>query len=286
VNAHLQTARPLQWTKNLLVFVAPATAGVLDDPGELGRVALAFVAFTLAASGMYHVNDLLDREGDRRHPRKRDRPIASGRIPPARAWAVAAVLLAAGVGVAVAVRPLLGLLVAGYVAVGLSYTTWLRAVAVVDLAAVAAGFLLRATAGAVAVSVPLSDWFLVVATFGSLYLVTAKRHAEHVGLGEARGDHRATLARYTTGYLTQVRTLSAAVAILAYCLWALERGDAGDAPWFGLSIGPFVLALLRYELLVEEGHGGAPEEVLARDHGILALGAVWAVLVALGVYGG
>ena len=285
--AVLRAMRPDQWTKNLLVFAAPATAGVLDEGPHALDAVLSFVAFCLLASATYLLNDVLDREHDSRHPVKRDRPVAAGVLSVRAALAAGAVLLVAGLaGGAATGRAALVAVLVGYVALTAAYSTVLKDVAVVDLAAVAGGFLLRAVAGGAAVDVPLSDWFLIVATFGSIFLVSGRRHAEHVRLGADGGAHRATLGRYSLGYLGHVRTLASAVMILAYCLWALERGEGLDVPWFGLSIVPFVLGVLRYELLVEEGHGGEPEQVLLRDRGTQALVAVWTALILGGVYVG
>ena len=153
----------------------------------------------------------------------------------------------------------LTLVVASYVAVTLSYTLWLKHEPVIDLVAVASGFVFRAIAGGVATGVPLSDWFLIVAGAGSLFIVTGKRHAEQVELGSASHSHRSTLGEYSTAYLGFVRAVSAGVMITAYCLWAFESATkSGDTTWFRLSIVPFVTAVLRYGFVIEQGGGGAP----------------------------
>ena len=204
--ALLRTARPKQWLKNVLVFSAPAAAGVLDEPRHLAETFVAFAAFCLAASGTYFLNDALDHEADRQHPVKRSRPIAAGALDPGVAKGVAVVLVLAGIGLA---APLnggrLAAVVGGYVALTFSYSTWLKHEAVLDLAAVAAGFVLRAIAGGVATNVGISDWFLIVAGAGSLFIVTGKRHAEQVELGDAGIGHRSTLGAYSTQFLAYVR---------------------------------------------------------------------------------
>jgi decaprenyl-phosphate phosphoribosyltransferase len=281
--ALLRTMRPRQWTKNLLVFGAPITAGVLAQPDVAVQASLAFVALCLASSGVYIVNDLVDQAGDRIHPVKRRRPIASGALPVPIARLAAALLIAAGLGLAVATRPALALVVAGYVGLALSYTFVLREIVLLDIAAVAGGFLLRAVAGGAAVYVPLSSWFLIVAAFGSLFLVAGKRHADYLQLGDNRGAHRRTLAEYSPEFLSYIQYSASTIAIAAYCLWAFES-PTSRPPWSGLSILPFVLAIFRYALLVDHGGGGSPEEIVLRDRWLLAFGAAWIALVATGVY--
>ena len=170
--------------------------------------------------------------------------------------------------------------IAAYLAVTIAYSLWLKHEPVIDLAAVAAGFVFRAIAGGVATGVTLSDWFLIVAGAGSLFMVTGKRHAEQVELGDASHGHRSTLADYSDAYLRYVRAVASGVMLTAYCLWAFENASAtGDTTWFRLSIVPFVLAVLRYALVIEQGGGGAPEEVVLSDRVIQILGVLWIVLV-------
>jgi decaprenyl-phosphate phosphoribosyltransferase len=244
------------------------------------------VAFSLAASGTYCLNDAADAEADRAHPTKRHRPVAAGSVSVGSARALGVALLACGLAVAgVAGGWRLALVVAAYLALTTSYTVWLKHVAVVDLAAVAAGFVLRAVAGAVATGVEVSNWFLIVASFGSLFMVAGKRSAELGEVGDV-SSHRPVLEEYSTAYLVYIRSLSSGIALLAYTLWAFERAElSGSAtPWFELSIVPFGLAILRYALLVDRGEGGAPEEVVLRDRTLQVLGLVWAVVAAAGVY--
>ena len=282
--ALLRTARPKQWLKNLLVVAAPGAAGVLTDPDQILRTAVAFVALCLAASGTYFLNDALDVDADREHPTKRNRPVASGQISVRLAKVMALVLLVAGLGVAAPINH--GQLVAvvgGYVALTVSYSIWLKHEPVVDLGAVAAGFVLRAVAGGVATNVQISDWFLIVAG-ASLFIVAGKRHAEQIELGEASGAHRATLEEYSTSFLGFVRSVAASVTITAYCLWAFEVASrVGDVLWFRASIVPFVLVMLRYAHVVEQGGGGAPEDIVFEDHVIQVLGLLWVVMFAIGV---
>ena len=283
----LRSLRARQWAKNLLVFAAPGAAGVLTDGSVLVDAVVAFVLFCAAASGVYLVNDVADRSADRLHPRKQLRPIAAGHVPVATALIVASFLLAASVGVGwLALGWRFALVLGLYVVLSVAYSIRLKQIAIIDLATVASGFVLRAIAGGVAVDVRISSWFLIVTSFGSLFVVAGKRHAESVDLGDARGEHRLTLAEYSTAYLHYVRFTASAVTILAYCLWAFEGAEGGGALWLELSIVPFVLAIFRYALLLEAGFGDQPEELLLLDRALQVLGVAWAALFAAGVYAG
>lgn len=284
--ALLVEARPKQWVKNLLVFAAPGAAKVLEEPDAMAHTVAAFVVFCLAASGTYYLNDLADREADRRHPTKRFRPIARGEIPPGLALAVGVGAIIAAVAAALVVNWHLAVVVGAYVALTTAYSQWLKHVAVVDVVAVAAGFVLRAIAGATAVDVPISNWFFIVASFGSLFMVVGKRIAEAGELGEDATSTRPALAAYSRDYLMQLQTVSSSVVLVGYCLWAFEKAAESGAsvPWFQLSIVPFAMAILRYALLVDSGHGGAPEEVVLGDRALQALGVAWLALFAVGVY--
>jgi len=282
----VRTLRPRQWLKNLLVFGAPAAAGQLTHRLPLLDSLAAFAVFCLAASGTYCLNDVVDREADRRHPVKRDRPIASGVVSVRLAVVVGGALLALAMAGSAAIgRPRLALVVAIYVGVTIAYSLWLKHEPILDLGAVAAGFVLRAIAGGVATRVPLSNWFIIVACFGSLFMVAGKREAEMMLLGDDGESHRSTLGAYTASFLRHVRSVASGVTMTAYCLWAFEKAQGSSgAIWFELSIVPFVLGVLRYALLVDAGHGGAPEDVVLGDRTLQLLGLSLAVLFAVGVY--
>lgn len=286
VVALVRTARPKQWTKNVLVFAAPGAAGVLTEAGPLARTLVAFVALCLAASGTYFLNDAFDAEADRQHPTKRDRPVAAGLIGVGTAKVTGTVLIAVAIAISIPISSgELALVVAGYALLTVTYSVWLKHEPVIDLAAVAAGFVLRAIAGGVAADVEISDWFLIVAGAGSLFMVTGKRHAEQIELGDSSASHRSTLEEYSSSYLGFVRAVAASVMVTAYCLWAFEKAfSTGDVTWFRLSIVPFVLAVLRYAHVIEQGGGGAPEDIVLSDRIIQVLGLLWVVTFAIGVH--
>ncbi len=282
------TARPRHWVKNVLLFAAPGAAGVLGQAGPLARAALAFVAFCAVSSGTYFANDALDAEADRAHPVKRDRPVAAGLISPAAALAVAAALVAAGTALAAAVSWRLAVVVGVYIVVQAAYNIKLKHLAVWDLSCVASGFVIRAVAGGVAAAVPVSQWFLIVATFGSLLMVTGKRLAEQLELGDDGATHRRTLQQYSAGFLRTVLAISCGGMMLGYGLWAFDLQTAhrhhADPLWFELSIVPMLIAVLRYTFLVEQGHGARPERLAFSDRSLQVLGVVWLALFTTGVY--
>jgi decaprenyl-phosphate phosphoribosyltransferase len=288
IRALLREARPKQWAKNVLVFGAPGAAGVIDDWSYLGKTLLAFAAFCLASSGTYFWNDIHDVAADRAHPTKRNRPIASGAVSVPVAKVVGSLLLVGGIGLAFVVSWKLGLVATGYIVLTTAYSSLLKHVAVVDLVAVASGFVLRAVAGAVATNVRMSTWFLLCTSFGSLFIVTGKRYAELREYGDHAGAVRASLNDYTLGFLRIVLSVTVGVTLVSYCIWAFDTKElaGNNLPFYELSIIPMLTALLRYTLILEQGHGAAPEEIFSADRTLQVLGLLWLAVFVLGVYVG
>jgi decaprenyl-phosphate phosphoribosyltransferase len=283
--ALIAAARPRQWLKNLLVLAAPAAAGVLTDVASLQAAGLAFVAFCLTASGGYFLNDLRDAPRDRRHPAKRHRPVAAREVGPGTALAAGALLVVAGLAVALAVNLELFAAVAGYAALTFAYTVHLKRLPIMDIATVAAFFVVRAIAGGLAAEIPLSPWFLIVASFGSLFIVAGKRASEYAQLGDARAVTRPALAHYSYGYLRNLRTMAASVTLTAYCLWAFDRARTLDgSPFMELSIIPFVLFIMRYAMLTEDDGEATPEDLVLGDPGLRAGAVAWMIVFGCGVY--
>ncbi len=281
----IRAVRPRQWVKNILVMAAPFAGGVLLDVHILAKVGLAFAAFSLAASAVYLVNDTLDVAADRAHPTKCTRPIASGVVSPALAIGMSVVLLAAALVVATLATADLVIVIVVYAAVQLAYCLWLKHEPVFDMCIVASGFLMRAIAGAAAAAVALSPWFLLTAAFGSLFMVAGKRYAE-IQLRERTGvEIRKCLNQYSASYLRFVWGMSATVLIATYGLWAFENlATRHQTMWSVISMVPFVVAVLRYAVDVDQGNGGEPEEIALGDRALQVLAVAWVATVVLTVY--
>jgi decaprenyl-phosphate phosphoribosyltransferase len=280
----VRALRPRQWVKNVLVLAAPLAAGEIGRPTVLVNSALAFAAFCLAASAVYLINDVVDVESDRLHPTKRNRPIAAGLVPPRVAVVLAGVLVAGALAVSVLASPELLITIAVYLGVQVSYSLGLKDQPVVDICIVASGFLIRGIAGGVASGLPLSQWFLLAAAFGSLFMVAGKRYAE-IRLAERTGARiRKSLERYSASYLRFVWALSATILIMTYGLWAFEIGGRNDSPWAVISMVPFVVAVLRYAVDVDGGDAGEPEEIALHDRVLQVLAVLWVVALLLSVY--
>ena len=283
--AWLRAMRPKQWAKNVLVLAAPVAAGQLFVPAVAIASLWGSLAFTLLSAAIYLLNDIRDIAADRQHPSKRLRPIAAGELSVPVAYLLAAACLAGALGVGFWVHPALGTTLLVYGVLQFGYSLFWKHQPIIDLAIVAAGFLLRAVAGGVASGLPLSQWFLLVASFGSLFMVAGKRYSELRGLGAGAGT-RASLERYTESYLRMVWSVSAGLVIMSYSLWAFDadRLPLWGVPWTAISIAPFALAILRYAMTIDAGRAGAPEEVLMHDHILLILGGLWLAPVAIAVF--
>lgn len=269
----VQLSRPKQWLRNVLVAAVPIAAGTILHPDVLVATGQAFLAFTLAASATYCLNDVLDADADARHPTKRNRPVASGRVTPVQAIMVATVLAAAAI--AVSWPGSLRWVVMGYLALSLAYSTSLKHQPVLELALVSGGFLLRALAGGAATGTVISRWFLIVTGFASLFIVIGKRLSELVSVG-LEGRTRKALSAYTQSYLRMMLSICGAVTVAAYCLWAFGLGTAPDQGIFaGVSVVPLVLVIMRYSLDADLGRAQEPEQVVLHDHVLQALGVIW-----------
>ena len=283
----IKAMRPRQWMKNLLVLLAPVAAlggNVHYDYRQVAvKVVIAFVAFSLAASSVYLVNDVRDVEADREHPTKRFRPIAAGVVPGWLAYILAAVLGVAALGISWLASPNLVLVIAIYIAMQMAYCFGLKHQAVLDICIVSSAYLIRAIAGGAAAGIPLSQWFLLVMTFGSLFMVAGKRYAE-LQLAERTGAKiRKSLESYTASYLRFVWTLSATAMVLCYGLWAFER-DGTNASWYAVTIIPITIAVLRYAVDVDGGLAGEPEEIASKDRVLQLLLLAWIGTIGAAVF--
>lgn len=290
--ALIAAMRPRQWAKNVLVFAAPLAAGQLFDVDVLLPSIGAFVAFCLISSATYVINDVRDVEVDRNHPKKRARPIAAGHLSVTVALIAAVVLAVAALALSFAISVALGGVVTAYAVFTLAYSMFLKQEPVIELALLAMGFLLRAIAGGAASGLPISEWFLIVAGFGSLFMAAGKRYSEldrfvrDGGTSSDNGNQRKSLDGYTLGYLRFVWGVAAAVTITSYCLWAFDVAQTPSSfPWAEWSVLPFVLAILRYGISVDRGGAEAPEDTALGDRVLLLLGLAWLVLFGLGALG-
>ena len=287
VRATLVTLRPRQWIKNTLAVAAAGAAGALGHDDVPVRVGLTFLAFCLLASGIYAINDVRDAGEDRLHLRKRFRPVASGELDSRAAVLLGITLLIAGLALAAAIRPLVALVGLAYVTLTLSYTLVWRHLLLLDIVAIAGGFVLRAVAGGAAAPVALSRWFILVVTCAAVFVAAGKRHAELRRLvveAVALAGRRRVLERYTIARLRVIMLISAVVAVAAYVVWAFEMPVIHGFPWRPLTILPFAACLVRYGMLIGAGSGESPEDVLLSDRLLQLAGAAWLILFALGVH--
>jgi decaprenyl-phosphate phosphoribosyltransferase len=280
----VKAMRPRQWVKNVLVLAAPMAAGSVTQLDVLLPVALAFVVFCMAASGIYLVNDALDVEADREHPTKRFRPIAAGILPVRLAYMIAVGLLVASILLSFLANWQLAVVMAVYIGIQLAYCFGLKHQAVLDICIVSSGFLIRAIAGGVAAEIPLSQWFLLIMAFGSLFMAAGKRYAELRLATRTGAKIRKSLEYYTETYLRFVWTVAATAVVICYGLWAFEQDNRADSNWYAISMVPFVVAILRYAVDVDGGEAGEPEEIALKDRVLQFLAVAWILVVGGAVY--
>ena len=279
----VRAMRPKQWLKNLLVFAAPAAAGIIAQGPVLGRTAAAFVAFCLASSAVYLVNDVVDADHDRVHPAKCCRPIAAGEISTRLALVSAGVLLVLGEAAGAWLGYRFSVVLTLYVALVLAYTLWLKRVLVADIGIVAAGFVLRAIAGGVATGVEDSEWFLLLVSLGALFVVTGKRYAD-VQVTPDAGARRNATPQYGGPFLLYFALVLAAASVAAYVLWVFDSSGHSPGLWTPLSIAPFAVAMGRYAYLVAAKKGGIPEDLFTRDRLLVVAVLAWLLLYGGGIY--
>ena len=268
----VRAMRPRQWIKNGVVLAAPIFA-LKFDPVSAAHALAAVGVFCAAASAVYLVNDVVDAPADRRHPVKFRRPVAAGTVSVPLALGAAAVLLAASLAGALLVGRLLGVAVVAYLAVQVGYNLGLKRQPIIDVMCIAAGFVIRAIGGAVAVGVPVSGWFLLCVALLAFYLGIEKRKAELRSV-ETGGATRAVLRVYTLPLLLRMESVATGSAVMSYALWAIERGRS---PWMLATITFVAFALFRYQLISDQGEGEAPERALLGSPHLLVAVALWVV---------
>jgi 4-hydroxybenzoate polyprenyltransferase len=280
--------RPAQWTKNLIIFAALMFSGRLLDVGSVLYATAAFAIFCALSGVVYLINDVADRDADRRHPIKMRRPIASGEVPVRVALGAAAVLAAAGLGAAFWLRPLFGVLATAYVGLLALYSGPLKHVVIIDVLTIAIGFVLRAAAGAVAIAVAISHWLYILTVLLALFLALSKRRHELVLLADRATGHRRILQEYSPYLLDQMISVVTASTILGYAFYTVSPETIGKFGTDRLALTlPFPLyGIFRYLYLVHQKEGGgSPAEMLLTDRPLLVCVAVWAIAVAIIIYG-
>lgn len=284
LTALVAAMRPRQWLKNVLVLAAPLAAGKIFDPEVLLHCLVAAIAFCLVSSGGYLLNDLLDIASDRAHPTKRFRAIASGALPARVAWPAMVLLIVLPLGVTFLLGYLwFSLTLLAYILMQTAYCLKLKHEPVLDILVVAGGFVLRAISGAAVAELPLTQWFLLAVSSGSLFMVAGKRYSEKLeSEGKEESHTRSTLAVYTPGYLRFVWSVAAALTMITYALWALFI-NGEDSLWSIASVVPFGAALFLYALNIEKGAAATPENIVLGDTRLLACGAIWAALFAISI---
>jgi 4-hydroxybenzoate polyprenyltransferase len=283
----LISVRPGQWTKNLLVFAALIFAVKLFEPEAIARSAEAFAIFCALSGVVYLVNDVADRENDRRHPLKSRRPIAAGALSVATALTAAAAIAAAALAGAFALGWRFGLVAVAYVALQMFYSGPLKHIVIIDVLTLAIGFVLRAVAGAVVLDVSISHWLFVCTILLALFIALAKRRHELVLLAEGATMHRPILGEYSAYLLDQMIAVVTASTLIAYIFYTIspETEQKFGTAWLGLTI-PFPLyGIFRYLYLVHRREGGgSPADLLLNDRPLLACVTLWVVAVVLIIY--
>jgi 4-hydroxybenzoate polyprenyltransferase len=279
--------RPDQWTKNLIVFAALIFAVKLLDPAALAQASAAFLIFCALSGAVYLINDVSDREQDRLHPIKRLRPIASGELSAGTAQVFAAVLSAIALTASFALRPAFGVAAAAYLALFVVYTRSLKHIVILDVMAIALGFVLRAVAGGLVIHVHVSNWLLVCTMLGALFLGLAKRRHEITLLAEGAKGHRRILEEYDPYLLDQMIGVVAAATMVAYIIYCAspETHAYFGTEWMVLTTPFPIYGLFRYLYLVHrKAGGGSPSDMLLEDRPLLACVALWGLTVVLIVY--
>ncbi len=281
--AVLRATRPLQWTKNSVVFAALVFAGRLTDPPSVFLAVLAFIAFCLVSGAVYLVNDVRDIEADRLHPTKRHRPIPSGHLSVNLALSIAAMLVIASLALSWWIRPSFAAMTAAYLVLMLAYSFGLKHVVILDVVLIAVGFVIRAAAGAVAIDVVISPWLLACTLLLALFLGFGKRRHELAHVEAAA--HRPNLESYTLPLLDQLLVVTATATVVSYLLYTIETRAKFGTDALILTV-PFVaFALFRYLFLLHRrGEGGRPESLLFSDKPLLLAIIAWGLTCVAVLY--
>lgn len=277
--------RPKQWAKNVLLFAGLVFAGELADASLAALAFAGFGVFCALSASAYLLNDILDAEQDRHHPKKQHRPIAAGTVPKGLAAGVAVALAVGGLGASFLVNPKFGAASAGYLALTVAYSLWLKHILLIDVIALAIGYVLRAAAGAIAIDVRISPWLLLCTILVALFIGLTKRRHELLLLEAGAGEHRKILAEYSGPLLDQMISLVSSSTLIAYALYTFFSGQARSNELLVVTLPFVVYGLFRYLYLVyRRGEGGSPEDLIFADVPLLACIAFWGAAVVGLIY--
>lgn len=281
----IESMRPAQWAKNLILFAGIIFAQKFLDPDLLLKAILGFVIFCLLSGAGYIINDVVDRKQDAIHPRKRERPIASGRFSPAEATLIAISLMVVSLAASFWTSPLFGLAALGYLSLNLGYSFSLKNIVIVDVMALALGFVLRAVAGALVVAVEISPWLLLCTILLALFLGLSKRRHELILLEEDALNHRKILQEYSPSLLDEMISVVTSSTVMAYTLYTFFSKTATKTHYLMLTV-PFVLyGIFRYLYLIhQKNEGGSPEVLLLTDKPLLIDILLWLLAVFVILY--
>ncbi|WP_378954877.1 decaprenyl-phosphate phosphoribosyltransferase [Pelosinus sp. sgz500959] len=281
-NPYIAVLRPKQWTKNLLVFAALIFSIKIVTVAMWGKCIAGFLLFSLVSGCVYILNDYVDREADSRHPEKRHRPIASGRLQPIRALAFGCILLISSFSMAFILNPWFSLLLLGYFMINVAYSMKLKHIVIIDIMVIAFGFVLRAIGGGLVIDIPFTPWFLICTMLLALFLAISKRRHELYLLSKNKGEHRKVLEQYSPELLNQLNSIVTTAAIMSYSLFTFTSGHTIHLMW---TIPLVMYGIFRYLYLIHmKGKGGRPEEILLEDRHILTTVMLFAVMVVVVLY--
>lgn len=281
-NPYIAVLRPKQWTKNLLVFAALIFSIKIVTVDMWIKCIAGFLLFCSVSGCVYVLNDYLDREADSRHPEKKHRPIASGRLKPKGALAFGCILLIGSLLMAFALNPWFSLLLLGYFMINIAYSVKLKHIVIIDIMIIAFGFVLRAIGGGLVIDIAFTPWFLICTMLLALFLAISKRRHELYLLSENKGEHRRVLEQYSPELLNQLNSIVTTAAIMSYSLFTFTSGHTIHLMW---TIPLVMYGIFRYLYLIHmKGKGGRPEEILLEDGHILSTVMLFAVMVVVILY--
>lgn len=281
MTSYFMLLRPRQWVKNLMLFFPPFLGGTLLQPGVAARGLFPLVAFCLASSSLYVVNDLCDRENDGRHPKKRLRPLPSGRVTPVAASALSVACATASALVALSTSFHFFCYLMAYFAVSIAYSLRLKNIAIVDIFCISAGFLIRLLAGGAVFGMVITHWLFLTVFLLSVFLSAGKRCGEKNALGETAVQHRKALDAYSEKFLAGIMNMTGSAVLVTYTMYVIARPSRLLIYTVPLSC----FGLFRYIYRIHSGAEGDPTESLTRDPAMFAIGVLWVTMVGWGIYG-